>query len=70
VLEIAKKVQALVGTTAPVEFTPLPADDPKVRCPDIRRAKELLGWEPKVSLEEGLRRTIEYFRKRLAGRSA
>src|SRR5438094_3535213 len=70
VLEIAKKVQALVGTTAPVEFTPLPADDPKVRCPDIRRARELLGWEPKVGLDEGLRRTIEYFRKRLAGRSS
>jgi dTDP-glucose 4,6-dehydratase len=66
VLEIAHKVQALVGTTAPIEFKPLPADDPKVRCPDIRRAKELLGWEPKVSLEEGLRRTVEYFRKRLA----
>jgi dTDP-glucose 4,6-dehydratase len=66
VLEIAKKVQALAGTTTPIEFKPLPADDPKVRCPDIRRARELLGWEPKVSLEEGLRRTIEYFRKRLA----
>ena len=70
VLEIAKKVQALAGTSATLEFKPLPADDPKVRCPDIRRAKELLGWEPKVGLNEGLRRTIEYFRKRLAGRSA
>jgi dTDP-glucose 4,6-dehydratase len=66
VLEIAHKVQALVGTTAPIEFKSLPADDPKVRCPDIRRAKELLGWEPKVGLDEGLRRTVEYFRKRLA----
>jgi dTDP-glucose 4,6-dehydratase len=70
VLEIAKKVQALAGSTAPIEFKPLPADDPKVRCPDIRRAKELLGWEPKVGLDEGLKRTIEYFRKRLAGRSS
>src|SRR3989442_3312544 len=66
VLEIAKKVQALAGAPAPIEFKPLPADDPKVRCPDIRRAKELLGWEPKVGLEEGLRRTIEYFREKLA----
>ncbi len=65
VLEIAKKVQAMVGNHAQLEFKPLPADDPKVRCPDIRRAKELLGWEPKVGLDEGLKRTIEYFRKKL-----
>jgi dTDP-glucose 4,6-dehydratase len=65
VLEIARLVQALVGTESPLEFKPLPADDPKVRRPDIRRARELLGWEPKVSLEEGLTRTIEYFRRRL-----
>ena len=66
VLEIARKVQELAGKQVSREFQPLPADDPKVRCPDIRRAKELLGWEQKVGLEEGLRRTIEYFRKRLA----
>jgi dTDP-glucose 4,6-dehydratase len=65
VLEIARLVQALVGTESPLEFKPLPADDPKIRRPDIRRARELLGWEPKVSLEEGLTRTIEYFRRRL-----
>jgi dTDP-glucose 4,6-dehydratase len=65
VLEIAKKVQAMVGTPTQLEFKPLPADDPKVRCPDIRRAQALLGWEPKVGLDEGLQRTIEYFRKRL-----
>jgi UDP-glucuronate decarboxylase len=45
-----------------VFFTP---DDPKQRCPDITRAREILGWEPRVSLEEGLRRTIDYFRARL-----
>jgi len=67
VLEIAWKVRDLVGTAASPEFKPLPADDPKVRCPDIRLARELLGWEPKVRLDEGLRRTIEYFRKKLEG---
>jgi len=66
VLEIANKVKAMVGSGIPLEFKPLPADDPKVRCPDISLARELLGWEPKVGLDEGLRRTIEYFRKRLA----
>jgi len=65
VLEIAKKVQAMVGNHAQLEFKTLPADDPQVRCPDIRRAKELLGWEPKVGLDEGLKRAIEYFRKKL-----
>ena len=65
VLEIAKKVQAMVGKPTQIEFKPLPADDPKVRCPDIRRAQTLLGWEPKVSLDEGLARTIEYFRKKV-----
>jgi nucleoside-diphosphate-sugar epimerase len=65
VLEIARKVQALVGAKAPIEFKPLPADDPKVRRPDITRARKLLEWEPKVSLEEGLKRTIDYFRKRI-----
>jgi len=65
VLEIARKVQALIGTEIPIEFKPLPADDPKVRRPDITRARTLLDWEPKVGLEEGLCRTIEYFRKRL-----
>ena len=64
VLEIAKKIQALVGTATPIERKPLPADDPKVRCPDIRRAQTLLGWAPTVSLDEGLRRAIEYFRKK------
>ena len=65
VLEIARKVQELAGTHVALEFKPLPADDPKVRCPDIQRAKDLLKWEPKVSLDEGLRRTVEYFRKKL-----
>ena len=65
-LELASRVQALTGTKVPIEYQPLPADDPARRRPDISRAKELLGWEPKVSLEEGLVPTIDYFRKALA----
>ncbi|WP_447859202.1 UDP-glucuronic acid decarboxylase family protein [Nitrospira calida] len=60
---IAELVVQLVGTKTPIDYRPLPADDPRVRRPDIRRAKALLGWEPRVDLEDGLRRTIEYFRK-------
>ena len=66
VLELAHKVQALVNTGSKVEFKPLPVDDPKVRCPDIARARQFLGWEPKVTLDEGLRETIRYFQKCLA----
>jgi UDP-glucuronate decarboxylase len=65
-LELASRVQALSGTEVPIEFQPLPADDPARRRPDISRAKGLLGWEPKVPLEEGLVPTIDYFRKTLA----
>jgi len=63
VLEIAELVLKLTGSSSRIERRPLPVDDPKVRRPDIRRAKGLLGWEPKVPLEEGLTKTIEYFRK-------
>ena len=63
VLEISKLVLKLTGSASRIEHRPLPVDDPKVRRPDIRRAKELLGWEPKVELEEGLTKTIHYFRK-------
>ncbi|MEW6246140.1 MAG: UDP-glucuronic acid decarboxylase family protein [Nitrospirota bacterium] len=60
---IAELVVQLVGAKTAIEYGPLPADDPRVRRPDIRRAKALLGWEPRVELEDGLRQTIEYFRK-------
>ena len=63
VMEIAKLVLKLTGSASRIEHRPLPVDDPKVRRPDIRRAKELLGWEPKVELEEGLTKTIHFFRK-------
>ena len=63
VLEIAKLVQELTRSSSQITHHPLPADDPKVRRPDISRARTLLKWEPQVQLEEALRRTIEYFRK-------
>ncbi len=65
-LELAKKILVLSGSSSQIVFTPLPIDDPKVRQPDITRARTLLGWEPVVELDEGLRRTIDWFRQRLA----
>ncbi len=65
ILDFAKEVQAivreLIGKEIPIVYKPLPADDPKQRRPDITRAKELLGWEPKVERAEGLRQTIRFF---------
>ncbi len=63
--ELAEKVLELVGSSAGIVYEPLPADDPKVRCPDIAKAKSQLGWEPRVPLEDGLKRTIEYFERML-----
>jgi dTDP-glucose 4,6-dehydratase len=60
--ELADIVVELTGTSSPIVRQPLPVDDPKVRKPDITRARETLGWEPKVPLREGLARTVEYFR--------
>ncbi len=65
VLDFARVIQDLTGTSSEIAFRPLPVDDPRVRQPDISKARQLLGWEPKVPLEVGLRRTIEYFRKLL-----
>ncbi|NLT67603.1 MAG: SDR family oxidoreductase [Acidobacteria bacterium] len=65
VIEIAEKIVKLTGSHSRIVFKPLPADDPKMRRPDITRAKQLLGWSPTIDLEEGLSRTIEYFRSRL-----
>jgi len=62
-LELAEKIQAIVGTKLPVEFSTMPVDDPRQRCPDISKAKQMLnGWEPKVQLQEGLTKSIAYFR--------
>jgi dTDP-glucose 4,6-dehydratase len=65
-LEIAKEVIAATGSRSSIVFEPLPTDDPRVRCPDISRARALLGWEPEISLAEGLERTIPWFRAALA----
>lgn len=66
VLEFARQILEITGSQAPIDFRPLPADDPKVRQPDITLAKKQLGWEPKVPFEEGIVRTIDYFRNFLA----
>ena len=62
-LEFARRVRSQFPGAGPIVFEPLPQDDPKRRCPDIRKAKRLLGWEPKVPLADGLNETIAYFRR-------
>ena len=62
-LELANSVLRLTGSQSKISFKPLPADDPRQRQPDISLAKTALGWEPTVTLEEGLKETISYFRK-------
>ena len=68
VKQLAEIVVELTGTAAPIVYKPLPEDDPKVRQPDITRARTMLGWEPKVDVREGVQRTIDYF-KTLVGSS-
>jgi dTDP-glucose 4,6-dehydratase len=63
--QFAQEILAISGSPSPLVFQPLPQDDPRVRRPDIDRARRLLGWEPKVELRDGLRRTLNYFRDRL-----
>ena len=65
ILEFAERIRRLTGSAAPLVFQPLPEDDPKKRRPDISKAKRILSWEPKVSLEEGLKETVAYFQQRL-----
>ncbi|MBH0208194.1 MAG: SDR family oxidoreductase [Nitrospira sp.] len=67
VLEIAKQILQLTGSSSQITYHPLPADDPKVRRPDIARAKLALEWEPRIELEDALVKTIHYFRKVMAG---
>jgi dTDP-glucose 4,6-dehydratase len=67
VLDFAKEIIRLTGSKSRIVFCPLPQNDPKVRQPDITKAKTILGWEPKVSRHKGLERTLLYFKKKLLG---
>ncbi|MBI2143259.1 SDR family oxidoreductase [Candidatus Woesearchaeota archaeon] len=62
ILEFANKIIKLTRSSSKIVFKPLPVDDPKTRCPDISKARKLLKWQPKVSVDDGLKRTIEWFR--------
>ncbi len=66
ILQFAEEILALVGGTSKVEFRPLPQDDPKVRQPEIAKARSLLGWQPRIDRHEGLKRTLAYFQRRVA----
>ena len=65
--QAAEEIIALTGSWSRLEYRPLPEDDPRQRCPDIARARELLNWRPSVPLKAGLERTIAYFERLLAG---
>ena len=68
ILDFAKAVQRHVGSHSPIVHRPLPQDDPRLRRPDIGRAREVLGWEPAIDFEEGMRRTVPWFRDEVAAR--
>lgn len=70
ILEFAHKINALTGNPGGIVFKPLPPDDPTRRCPDITRARELLGWEPQIDLDEGMARTIAWFQEQMSGARA
>jgi dTDP-glucose 4,6-dehydratase len=63
ILECAQRVLAITESKSNIRYEPLPQDDPRQRCPDITKARTLLGWEPKIGLETGLRLSLDYFRK-------
>jgi dTDP-glucose 4,6-dehydratase len=63
ILECAKRVIAITGSSSKIRYEDLPQDDPKQRRPDITKARTLLGWEPKVKLDDGLRMSLDYFRQ-------
>ena len=63
--QFAEEIKRIIGAASPIEFRPLPVDDPKVRQPDITRARTVLGWEPRVAFEDGIRQTIDYFKTRI-----
>jgi dTDP-glucose 4,6-dehydratase len=65
IIDFAKKIKEMTSSNSEIIFMPLPKDDPMQRKPDIGKAKQLLGWEPKVSVDEGMRKTIEYYKSLL-----
>jgi dTDP-glucose 4,6-dehydratase len=67
ILDFAKEILELSGSKSRIEFKPLPQDDPRVRRPDITRARKILGWEPKIERREGMRRTLDFFRGKVKG---
>jgi dTDP-glucose 4,6-dehydratase len=67
-LDLAKEILEITGSKSEIVFKPLPEDDPKIRQPNIERAKRILGWEPRVNRREGLLKTLEYFRQAIAGK--
>jgi dTDP-glucose 4,6-dehydratase len=67
VREVAEMILDISGSESEIAYRPLPADDPKQRCPDVSRAREVLGWEPQVPAREGLQSTVEWFARRAAG---
>jgi dTDP-glucose 4,6-dehydratase len=70
ILDFAQEILALSGSSSAIVYRPLPQDDPKVRRPDITRARTLLGWEPRINRHDGLRRTLDYFRGKVRSDSA
>ncbi len=70
ILECAQHVLKVTGSKSKIAYEPLPQDDPKQRRPDITKARQLLGWEPKIQLETGLRMSLDYFRKAVAEETA
>jgi dTDP-glucose 4,6-dehydratase len=70
ILECAQMVLKVTGSKSPIRYEPLPQDDPKQRCPDISKARRLLQWEPKVDLETGLRKSLDYFKTAVAEEAA
>jgi dTDP-glucose 4,6-dehydratase len=70
ILECAQMVLKVTGSNSPIRYEPLPQDDPKQRCPDINKARRLLQWEPKIDLETGLRKSLDYFKTAVAEEAA